>query len=198
MISDQERVYKVLPEQKIKKTLWERIRHGLLYRIEFIVMFFPEGYLGYLSRRKYWKWRFKIGENPLILFGARIVGEGLVEIGSNFRLAVYSEINAGPDGLSRIFIGNDVGIGRGSFILNANHRFDSLDVSIMSQGHESRVVEFKGWEYGIVIENDVWLGANVVVLTGTHIGTGSVIGANAVVSGTIPPPPKTVLPLFVL
>jgi acetyltransferase-like isoleucine patch superfamily enzyme len=39
----------------------------------------------------------------------------------------------------------------------------------------------------IVIEDDVWLGTNTVVLPGVKIGRGSVIGANSVVSASIPP-----------
>jgi maltose O-acetyltransferase len=39
----------------------------------------------------------------------------------------------------------------------------------------------------IVIEDDVWLGARVIVLRGSRIGRGAVIGANSVVSGEIPP-----------
>lgn len=39
----------------------------------------------------------------------------------------------------------------------------------------------------VVIGNDVWLGLNVIVLPGTHIGDGSVIGAGVVLSGDIPP-----------
>jgi acetyltransferase-like isoleucine patch superfamily enzyme len=39
----------------------------------------------------------------------------------------------------------------------------------------------------IVIEDDVWLGYGVVVLSGARIGRGAVIGANSVVSGAIPP-----------
>jgi acetyltransferase-like isoleucine patch superfamily enzyme len=38
----------------------------------------------------------------------------------------------------------------------------------------------------IVIEDDVWLGANTVVLPGMNIGRGAVIGANSVVSANIP------------
>lgn len=38
-----------------------------------------------------------------------------------------------------------------------------------------------------VIDNDVWLGANVVVMQGVHIGNGAVVGANAVVTHDIPP-----------
>lgn len=42
-------------------------------------------------------------------------------------------------------------------------------------------------EQDVVIEDDVWLGANVVVLPGVRIGKGSVIGAGAVVSRDVPP-----------
>lgn len=39
----------------------------------------------------------------------------------------------------------------------------------------------------ITLENNVWLGARVIILRGTTIGEGSVIGAGSVVSGNIPP-----------
>jgi maltose O-acetyltransferase len=39
----------------------------------------------------------------------------------------------------------------------------------------------------IVIEDDVWIGARAIVLRGTHVGRGAVIGANSVVRGEIPP-----------
>jgi acetyltransferase-like isoleucine patch superfamily enzyme len=39
----------------------------------------------------------------------------------------------------------------------------------------------------IVIEDGVWIGANATILKGSKIGRGSIIGANAVVSGEIPP-----------
>ena len=38
----------------------------------------------------------------------------------------------------------------------------------------------------VVIEDDVWVGANTVILRGTHIGQGCVIGAGSVVKGEIP------------
>lgn len=37
------------------------------------------------------------------------------------------------------------------------------------------------------IENNVWIGDNVVVLPGCTIGEGSIVGANAVVTADIPP-----------
>ncbi|MGE5594540.1 MAG: acyltransferase [Hyphomicrobiales bacterium] len=39
----------------------------------------------------------------------------------------------------------------------------------------------------VIIEDDVWLGARVVVLRGSHIGRGAVVAAHAVVTGEVPP-----------
>ena len=43
-----------------------------------------------------------------------------------------------------------------------------------------------GKDRPVVIEDNVWLGLNVVVLKGVHIGENSVIGANSVVTKDIP------------
>jgi acetyltransferase-like isoleucine patch superfamily enzyme len=37
-----------------------------------------------------------------------------------------------------------------------------------------------------VVEDDCWIGSNVTFLDGVHVGRGCVIGAGAVVNGTIP------------
>ena len=39
---------------------------------------------------------------------------------------------------------------------------------------------------GILVEDDCWVGANVVFLDGAHVGRGSVVAAGAVVRGKIP------------
>lgn len=39
----------------------------------------------------------------------------------------------------------------------------------------------------IIIEDNVWIGANTIILGGTHIGQGAVISAGSVVKGNIPP-----------
>lgn len=39
----------------------------------------------------------------------------------------------------------------------------------------------------IVVEEDVWLGINVTLLNGCHIGRGSIVGAGCVVTGFVPP-----------
>lgn len=42
-------------------------------------------------------------------------------------------------------------------------------------------------ENDVVIEEDVWCGANVTLLSGAHIGRGAVVGANSLVNKPIPP-----------
>lgn len=38
-----------------------------------------------------------------------------------------------------------------------------------------------------VVDNDVWIGQNVTVMPGVHIGDGSIIAANSVVTKDVPP-----------
>ena len=38
-----------------------------------------------------------------------------------------------------------------------------------------------------VVGNDVWIGQNVTVMPGFHIGDAAIIGANSVVASDIPP-----------
>ena len=38
-----------------------------------------------------------------------------------------------------------------------------------------------------MVGNDVWIGQNVTVLPGVHIGDGAIVGANSVVSKDVPP-----------
>lgn len=79
---------------------------------------------------------------------------------------------------SGITFGNYVLIGPGCSIVPANHAIDRTDVVIRKQG-------FMPSRGGVVIEDDVWLGAHCVVLDGTHIERGAVIAAGSVVSGRI-------------
>ena len=49
-------------------------------------------------------------------------------------------------------------------------------------------IRFQAFESGpVIIEDDVWLGANVVVLPNVKIGKGAIIGANAVVTKNVAP-----------
>ncbi|HRH95827.1 MAG TPA: acyltransferase [Prosthecobacter sp.] len=79
-----------------------------------------------------------------------------------------------------ITLGNYVLLAPGVMLMPANHAFDRRDIPVRHQGF----LESKG---GISIEDDVWIGANSVILDGTHIGKGAVIAAGSVVRGQVPP-----------
>lgn len=77
-----------------------------------------------------------------------------------------------------ITIGNDVAIAANCTFAPVNHAFDRKDILI----REQRFKESKG---GIIIEDDVWIGAGCVLLDGTILRKGCVIGAMSLVRGEV-------------
>ncbi len=82
------------------------------------------------------------------------------------------------DGSGRVKIGNWVRIGHRTSILSSDHSFKNRDVPIAKQELILGT---------ITIDDDVWIGCDVKILKGVHIGKGCVIGAGAVVTKDLPP-----------
>ncbi|ONI39001.1 maltose acetyltransferase [Candidatus Epulonipiscium fishelsonii] len=95
-----------------------------------------------------------------------------IEIGDNF----YTNHNCVILDGAKVSIGNNVFIAPNCCISTANHPLD----------YEQRN---KGIEYAvpIIIEDSVWIGASVTILSGVTIGKNSVIGAGSIVTKNIPP-----------
>lgn len=152
--------------------------------IAFMVGFLPKTRLGNVGRT--WTWR-KVLHNPtLIYFGhqANIVGKNLLVLGQNFTFGDFASIEVGMS--DPVYIGNDVSMARYTYLRSANHNFNSSEVPINVQGHTAKKINFRNDTYSIVIEDDVLIGAFAVILSGTHIGRGSVVAAGSVLSGTFP------------
>jgi acetyltransferase-like isoleucine patch superfamily enzyme len=85
-----------------------------------------------------------------------------------------------------IYSGHGVSIGEGVVIsahctlAPLNHAFQARDVTIQDQG-------FSPSRGGVVIEDDVWIGAHAVLLDGAIVREGCVVGAGALVRGELPP-----------
>lgn len=120
--------------------------------------------------------RVTIGKNaivrPVNLYGSEI-GVGL-KIGNNSSIGPYSYI--GCSGL--IEIGNNVIMSPRVSIYAENHLFNDKDVLIMKQGVKREFVK---------IEDNCWIAANSVILSGVTIGQGSVVAAGSVVTKDVPP-----------
>lgn len=77
----------------------------------------------------------------------------------------------------RVEIGSDTIIGPGCRVIAEDHVFERADTTIRAQGVTRR---------GITIGSDCWLGAGVTVLDGVVVEDGCVVGAESLVTGTIP------------
>jgi len=78
-----------------------------------------------------------------------------------------------------VTIGRDVMMGPDLLAFNRNHAHCRLDVPMVEQGFEP--------PEEIVIEDDVWIGARVILLPGVRVGKGCIVGAGAVVTRDVPP-----------
>jgi acetyltransferase-like isoleucine patch superfamily enzyme len=130
----------------------------------------------------YGQTREKVIENPHIQISKSAIvysyehiccKSGRIKIGENAWVNRMCGIFANK---GTIEIGNNVLIGPG--IHTGQHNFERTDVPIKVQG---------GTEKPIIIEDDVWIGSNCTIVGGTRIGAHSVIGAQSLVKGDIPP-----------
>ncbi len=84
--------------------------------------------------------------------------------------------------LSEIHIGNHVMFGPEVIVIGGGHN-TTISGQFMIDVHEKTGNE----DLGVVIEDDVWVGARATILRGVNVGRGSVIGAGSVVTKSVPP-----------
>ena len=111
----------------------------------------------------------KCGDNVSIHQDCYIFFPERLEIGDNVSIHPMCYIDA-AGGIS---IGNDVSIAHAVTIMTSSHHFDRHDIPIKEQSYDVFKTE---------IGNDVWIGAKATLLCGNNIGSGSVIGAGAIVT----------------
>ena len=97
---------------------------------------------------------------------------GDVIIGDHTRVGLHNTI-IGP-----LEIGSHVNLAQGITVTALNHNFSDANKRIDEQGVSTSPV---------TIEDDVWIGANAVILPGVTIGEHSVVAAGAVVTKDVPP-----------
>lgn len=96
-------------------------------------------------------------------------------IGYNTYIGEFNNIRAGG---GIVKIGNNCSISQHITIVASNHAIA-----------KGKLIREQPWVTGnnfVIIENDVWVGANSVILPGVRIGNGAVIGAGSVVTKDIP------------
>lgn len=117
--------------------------------------------------RKFWLGDYSVVESFACINNA--VGD--VIIGNHTRIGLHNTI-IGP-----VTIGSHVNLAQGITITALNHNFDDSEKRIDQQGISTKEV---------VLEDDIWVGANAVILPGVTIGTHAVVAAGAIVTKDVP------------
>ena len=144
----------------------DRINLGLNVFIDDRVLIYQESDSGTVEIGD----RVKLQEDTHILVGL----EGSVQIGAGTRIHRGCQIESYK---APIRIGRDVGIAARCTFLSFDHGIAP------DQWYAQQPLTTKG---PIIIEDKVWLGHGVIVLSGVRIGEGAVIGAGSVVTRDVP------------
>ncbi len=123
----------------------------------------------------------EIGRETIVMHGAvlhvynfRGLPHSGIRIGQNSLIGEYCVIR----GQGGVVIGDRVYTSPFTQIIAVNHVFDDPHRPFVDQGITAQ---------GIVIEDDVWLGAGAIITDGVRVGRGSVVAAGAVVTKDVPP-----------
>ena len=152
--------------------------------------FYIEGMLKLKIRGK--GFNIEIGDNVSV-FGnidlrnrenGRIIIENNVKFDSNVRIV------SARDGIIKISEGSAIGpytiINGGGNVMIGKKTIFAKNISINANDHKHKKLSDimdEGFVYSdVIIEDDVWLGANVCINKGVTIKKGSIVGANAVVT----------------
>lgn len=116
---------------------------------------------------------FSIGKNSIIEhFSVLDNGVGKIEIGDYSRVGINNTI-IGP-----VEIGNNTILAQNVVLSGLNHKYTDISLPIKAQGIETNT---------IIIEDEVWIGANSIIMAGVRIGKHSVVAGGSVVTKSVPP-----------
>lgn len=90
----------------------------------------------------------------------------------------YTRVGLGNTIIGPTTIGNHVNLAQNVTVTGLNHNYEDVEKNIDEQGVSTQPV---------IIEDDVWVGANAVILPGVTLGKHCVVAAGSVVSRSIPP-----------
>lgn len=115
-----------------------------------------------------------------------------VRLGGDVEIGRYTSIN-GPNTqaqaiINRIIIGSFCSIASGVIFQENLHDYEKLTTYFIRQRVFGEALRIDSYSKGnIVVGNDVWIGAQTIILSGVTIGDGAVIAANSVITKDVPP-----------
>jgi len=132
------------------------------------------GYSGRFIRRFFYKFTLASSGSKLIVsIRCRFQSPRNIHIGNECQINTGCILAANDSKDGSIQIGDNVLIGPYVMIHSGNHNYKDANITIDKQGHSFG---------GIVIQDDVWIGAKSIVLSGVIVAKGSVIAAGSIVT----------------
>lgn len=123
----------------------------------------------------------KCGENVKITRNSEFFPEKNIYVGNNVSIGPYALFWTM---FAKICIEDNVLIGPKVTIITGDHRTDVIGKHIIDISDDEKLPEN---DKDVIIENGVWIGANVTILKGVRIGKDSIIAAGSVVTKDVEP-----------
>jgi acetyltransferase-like isoleucine patch superfamily enzyme len=156
----------------IKSKYWA-VRSEVPTLVFWFLCALPAGFGIWVRERTLRRFFKQLGQHCTFHSNFRVTNPEKISIGNHCGFASGVFLTGGGG----ITIGNYVGIGPDSKVWSVNHRFTDPELPWMKQGYDHDPV---------VIEDDVWLGANVFIMPGVTIGRGAIVSAGTVLSKSVP------------
>lgn len=121
----------------------------------------------------------KHGSNVHISHSSDITWQN-VTIGNNVYLGPNTMIISTR---AEVIMHDNIMFGPGVTIITGDHRFDILGRTMISITESEKLPEN---DQDVIINSDVWIGANATILKGVTIGEGSIVAAGALVINDVP------------
>lgn len=116
-----------------------------------------------------------VGRGAILAAKPGVLGPGAIRIGRGTSIGEYANLRT--EG-AELHIGDRCLVAQFVSLIATGHEFESATVPIADQG--------VGKKSGLVIGDDVWIGAHSLVLPGVQIGRGAVVGGGSVVTADVP------------
>lgn len=159
----------MIPKNEHKPRLWVRL---------FLNPFKHKRGKGSIIR---WRTRMDVFPFNQFILGNKSIIEDFVTVNNGVGNVIIGErtiIGIGNTIIGPVTVGNDVMLAQNIVVSGMNHGYEDINLPPSRQKDICKQ---------IVIEDEVWIGANSVITAGVSIGKHSIIGAGSVVTKNIPP-----------
>lgn len=153
-----------------KKVLFDKIR-GLTFHYLYKWDAFGKN-IRISKRVKFFNNNMSLGNNISVGEGSYFYGNGKIKIGNNTAITENVRIMC----MENIEIGSNSMIAPDVFIIDYEHNYLDKNVEMINQGYNTKK---------IIIGDDVWIGQGAIILKGSKINKGCVIGTKSIVKGEL-------------